>query len=322
MKTTKLLLALSIAATLGFTSLAVADNDIDLPINGDFRGAPSGYSPAPGWTLTADGGSARILPTRDRDDFILELYAAPNRSQSVVSNMHQFPGSVLKLEAKISGAGNAALGFEAFDSTGTKLLAADRVAVQVSNYEQKVKRYFRLNTPVACLRVKLTAEAGSRVQFRDVEAEVSGPALIAQVAPPPGAIAAPGAPQPPAPGVIAAPGAPQPGVPPRHHQPRFKPLADEQYLDYATLGHDEHFEASVPVGKDIDFDLSESTSNVWRLVSNDARICRVKIEHDRDGKFNRRRFKAEIELKALRPGNTTVVFASGPKKITIHFTAL
>ncbi len=317
MKTNKLFLVLSVAATLGLASHAIADHDFDLPINGDFRGAPSGYSPAPGWTLTADGGSARILPTHDHDDFILELFATPNRSQSVVSNKHQFPGSVLKLEAKLSGAGNASLGYEAFDSKGNKIIAADRAVVQVNNYEQKVKHYFQMTLPVGLIRIKLTAEAGSKVQFQDVDAEVSGP-VLQQAPPAPGAIAAP-----PPPGNIAkpVPPAPAPGVPPRPHAPRYKLLPVELFLDFATLGPDEHYEASVPVGMDIDFDLSETHATQWRLISNDSRICRVKLEHDRDGKFNNRRYKAEVELKAIRPGTSVVVLECGPKKVTVHFTA-
>ena len=338
-KLKRLLVVLSIAATLGFASNAVADHDIELPVNGDFRGAPSGYSPAPGWTLTADGGNARILPTHDHDDFILELLAAPNRSQSVVSNKHQFPGSLLKLEAKLSGTGTAALGYEAFDAAGNKLIAADRTAVQVNTYEQKVKYYFQMKVPVGFIRIKLTAEAGSRVQFRDVEAEVSGPVLrqtpssSEAIATPSGTIAAPPPPgtiaAPPPPGTIAA---PQPGnivpPPPPHgthphpQPPRIKPLTDEQFFDYASLGNDEHFAVSVPVGKDIDFDLSESSAATWRLISNDPRICRVKLEHDRDGKFNNRRYKAEIELEALQRGRALVVFMCGQKKVYIHFTAI
>ena len=100
----------ALAMVLGMGSRAMADDDIDLPINGDFRGAPSGYSPAPGWTLTADGGTARVLPTTDRDEFLLELQAAPNRAQSVVSGLHPMPGGILKLKVKLSGTGTAEIG--------------------------------------------------------------------------------------------------------------------------------------------------------------------------------------------------------------------
>ena len=95
--------SMALMAALVLSMQVSADHDVDLPINGDFRGRPSGYSPAPGWTLTSDGGNARILPTHDRKDFMLELIAAPDRSQSVLSDLHQLPGHVLKLELKVRG---------------------------------------------------------------------------------------------------------------------------------------------------------------------------------------------------------------------------
>ena len=101
----------------------------------------------------------------------------------------------------------------------------------------------------------------------------------------------------------------------------FKTLHDDQYLPYSSIGPDEHFAASAPLGKDIDFDLEEEPTRRWQVVSYDPNICRVKLEHDRDGKFGHHRFKAEIEIKAIRPGKTTVIFISGPKKLTVHFTA-
>ncbi|MBQ6473896.1 MAG: hypothetical protein IJJ33_18050, partial [Victivallales bacterium] len=203
MKTKKLLIALSIAATLCFATGTRADNDIDLPINGDFRGAPSGYSPAPGWTLTADGGNARILPTHDRDEFCLELTAAPNRPQSVLSNLHPYARNTLKLELKIRGTGTAAIGYEAFESSGKRLVAADRQLVSLSNFEQKVKHYFRLSVPAAFIRIRLTAEPGSNALFRDVDAELEGHAM--PIAPPPAASGAIMAPPPATPGTVVAP---------------------------------------------------------------------------------------------------------------------
>ena len=323
MKTRNFLLALSLTLTMCLAIRAIADNDIDLRINGDFRGSPVGYSPAPGWTLTPDGGNARIHPTSDRKDFCLELIAAPNRSQSVVTNLHPLPGRTLKLEVHLRGVGTAAIGYEAFDQTGKTLVAADRQLVQLSNYEQEVKRHFPINASAAYIRIRLTAEAGSRAMFRDVDAEVSN--LVAGVpSAAPGTIAAPPA----APGTVVAPPA-APGAvvaPPTHghsghHQ--YKPLADDQFFALESLGNNEHFAVSVPVGKDIDLDLGEDPNRnlLWRVASYDARICRVELEHDRDGKRMRRRFKAEIEMKALRPGKTSVVFTCGAKRLTIHFTA-
>ena len=74
---------------------------------------------------------------------------------------------------------------------------------------------------------------------------------------------------------------------------------------------------------DIDFNLGEDPNRgqYWRVVSYDASVCRVKLEHDQDGVFPFRYYKAEIELKALRPGRTDVVFSCGGKRVTVHFSA-
>ena len=93
-----------------------------------------------------------------------------------------------------------------------------------------------------------------------------------------------------------------------------------QYYFYNFLGADEHYATSLPLGSDIEFDLGEDPGNglYWRVVSYDPAICRVKLEHDHNLVMPD---KAEIELKALSPGQTDVVFTCGPKKFTVHFTA-
>lgn len=313
----------------------VADNDVDLPINGDFRGQPVGYSPAPGWTLTADGGNANILPTNDRDDFILELRAEPGRGQSVVSELHRLPGNMLKLELKVSGIGNASAGYEAYDATGRTLLGSDRQQVALTAFDQKIKRYFTLPPQAGFVRIRLTAEAGSTARFRDVDADVSvAPAQTAPqagiAAPAPGAVAAPPA----APGAIAAPpaaptstvAAPAPApaataapAAPAAPTGNFALLQDDKYYAYMFLGKDEHYEISLPVGSDIDFELGENPGSriYWRVVSYNAGVVRVKLEHERDGLD-----KSEIELKAIGRGSTDVVLTTGEKQFTVHFTAL
>ena len=331
----KVSLAAAMLTALG-TVPAVADNDIDLPINGDFRGSPSGYSPAPGWTLTADGGGARILPTTDRDDFCLELRSVPNREQSVVSDLYQLSGSTLKLELKVSGAGTAMAGYETLDDTRTRVISANRQAVQLSAYDQKCKWYFPLNVPARYIRIRLTAGPGSTARFRDVDADISGPVIAAaQPAAAPGTIAAPA---PAAPGTIAAPApvaAPAPAAQPAVAAPAPAPapaaapppgtrlLQNDRYFSYSFLGQDEHYETILPVGSDIDFDLGEvpSSGYYWKVFSYDPSICRVKLEHDQDGVWPLRRDKAEIELKALRPGRTDVIFTCGSKRFTVHVTA-
>lgn len=320
-----------IAAALLFPAIrSAADNDVDLPINGDFKGAPSGYCPAPGWTLTPDGGNARILPTTDRDDFMLELRAAPERSQSVISGLHALPGGVLKLEAKVQGSGSASIGYEAFDETQRTMVGSDRQTAALGGHEQKLKRYFTLPAQARFIRIRLTAEAGATATFRDVDADVSlipaaQPAAVA--APAPGVIAAPPPVAAPAPGTIAAPApaaAPTPAAASAPTPVGARALQDDRYYSFGSLGADEHFEISLPVGSDIDFELGEDVSSnlYWRVVSYDSNVCRVKFEHDQDGVFPFRRDKAEIELKAIGRGTTAVVFSCGGKQVTVHFTAL
>ena len=82
MKTKTTLTTLSIFSVLLAALTVQAVPDRDLHINGHFRGTPQGYSPAPGWTLTPDGGNARILPGFKPGKFRLEIIASPHRAQS------------------------------------------------------------------------------------------------------------------------------------------------------------------------------------------------------------------------------------------------
>ena len=301
------------ALLLALAALAAgipAADGIDLPINGDFRGRAGGHSPAPGWYLSADGGAARILPTRDRNEFCLELAATPTRPQSVISAMHPLSGSVLKLEVKFSGRGTASIGYEALDEAQQVVVASERQTVRLVPHDMKLKRYFTLRAPARYIRIRLTAEAGSLARFRDVEAELSGPVLAA---PAPVTVAAP------APVTVAAPAPVTVAAP-----VVAKPLVDDSFFAYESLGADEHYAASLPVRSDIDFDLAEHPRSqlYWQLVSYDPAVCRVKLKHDRDGIYPLYRYKAEIELKAVARGRTDVVFACGQKRFTVHFTAL
>lgn len=326
-------LTMVLAASLVSGIQIRADHDVDLPVNGDFRGSPSGYSPAPGWTLTADGGQARILPTNDRNDFILELTASQGRSQSVFSDLYALSGNMLKLELKIRGTGNASFGYEVYDASRRTLLGSQGRNVALAGYDQKIKQYFSLPVQSKFIRIRLTAEPGSAAQFRDVDAEVS---IVPQQTAPatPGVIAAPApaapgvisAPAPAAPGVIAAPApaAPaQPAAPAPAPNQTFRVLQNDRFYSYASLAQNEHFEISLPVGSDIEFELGENAGSgrYWRVVSYDANICRVKIDHDREGFFSIKGDHAEIELKALTPGSTSVVLACGEKRVTVHFSA-
>lgn len=101
-------------------------------------------------------------------------------------------------------------------------------------------------------------------------------------------------------------------------------IVDDQYLSWSSLGPVEHFQVQIPVGSDIDFKLQEYRNRnlYWNVIRYDARICRIKIDHDQDGIFPFRYDKAEFELKALWRGTTEILLTCGGKKVIIHFTAL
>ena len=329
---TRWLPAMALAAAFVFTMRVSADYDVKLPINGDFRGRAAGYSPAPGWTLTADGGNARILPTRMRNDFMLELSAAPNRSQSVVSNLHRLPGDLLKLEIKVRGTGTASAGYEVFEHLQRPPIASDSQSATLSTYDQKVKRYFRLPPKAKYIRIRLTAEAGSVARFRGIEADVTfAPAEVSQ--PAPGAVPPP---PPPAPalalGPIAVPPPPPPAPDPataspvasvQAPRPPRQPLQNDRYYPCDSLGPHDFFETSQAVGSAIGFGLGEDPAAGlnWQVAVYDPRICRVRLEHGLRGIFPFRQNQAEIELKAIGRGTTDVVFTCGKKKITVRFSA-
>ena len=125
MKAKTTVMSLSVCGVLLAALTAQALPDHDLHLNGHFRGTPQGYSPAPGWTLTPDGGNARILPGFKPGKFRLEITASPNRAQSVVSDLHQVFGNTIEIKADISGRGYASFGYEAFDQSGQQLIARE-----------------------------------------------------------------------------------------------------------------------------------------------------------------------------------------------------
>ena len=86
-------------------------------------------------------------------------------------------------------------------------------------------------------------------------------------------------------------------------------LYDDQMFRFDSVPAD--VQTSLVVGQDIDFDLEEKPrENVyWQLVKYDARVCRVKLEHDRGGLLKRP--KAEIEIDGVAPGTAIVEFSAG-----------
>lgn len=298
---------------------AFADHDIDIHVNGDFRGRPSGTQVVPGWTLTADGGSARLLPARKPGKAMLELRATPYRGQSALSDLHTIRGNVLKLEVKISGSGSVAVGYEVFDAARRQIAGGEMVRAGLGAVEAEFKHYFTLNAPgAAYIRLRLTAEPNSTAVFRDVDAEWKSRPLPP---PAPGVIAAP--PPPPVPGAVAAPPPPAPVAPPP--APAFgKPLLPNQRYTLHSLAPVERFQVSLPIGTKIRFELGENSMRreFWRIAAFDRGMCRIRMEHTRRGAPPTFHEQAELELKALRPGTSMIELVCPGRRVEIRFTAL
>lgn len=325
----KLCIASSLVVCLGMTT-AIADNDIDLRINGDFRGAALNSAMAPGWVLPA--GAAKIVRGSDFDEKAIELTADAGRAVSAFSDFIPVQGNTLKIEAELRGSGVGAFGFAAFDAAKNQLPDGNVIQYQAGPAWIKLKRYVQLsNSNIKFVRVVLTAEKNSVVTFGDIEGEFKTMPLrnsipqtsIIPVAPAPQAKTMPA----PAP----APQAKPMPLPASIHQAvntvtavpvQAKLLINEKVYNIASAAEN-IYQAAIPLGEDIEFGLKEdiSKNNYWNISSYDNRICRVKIAHDRDGIWPFRYDKAEIELKGVMPGTTQVVFANpAGKTFTVWLT--
>ena len=286
--------------TVGAVCCALsASAGIDLHVNGHFRGAATAAGGiATGW-YTTSGGAAQLLPGKKPGKHILELSAPAGAYKIAYSDCHTVRGNVLKISVDISGTGSAAIGFEGLDSTRTKVIQSDRRVMPLSEFKSEVKFHFPISSAdVNCVRIILTAEPGSVARFGDVDAEFEN----APVAPAPAP--APIAPAPAAGGQV---------------------LINDGYYSLKSLAPITVFQASVPIGSDIDFELGENISagQVWSVVNYDPRSCRIKLEHDRDGTWPFIREKAEIEIKPYRRGLFRVEFANANgKRVIVNVTGM
>lgn len=268
----------------------------DLPINGDFYGAPTRHHIVPGWRSTP--GGVRLFPRRGGKQ-ILELIAPPNGPKIAISEQQQIMPGMLSIKADVSGRGVAALGFEAFDASRRTVIQNGKQQFQLSGVRGRYKFSFPVNAPgVAFVRITLTAEAGSIARFSDVDAEMHYAPAPAPVAPAP------------APAVPAPPALPAPQM-----------LMHEGFYTLESLPPVSVFQASVPAGSDIDFKLSENPAagQMWTLAgAYDARICRIEMKH----KFKGVGY-AKIELNAMYRGTTNIEFVNpAGKRVIVQFTSL
>lgn len=318
----KLLLFTALGACCALPSFA--DDDIDLRINGDFRGAAVNAATAPGWTVAVGNGSTRIIRGNDFDEFGIEVTAAAQSAKSIYSDFHPVAGNLLKIESEVKGSGVATVGFAAFDAA-KKPLPGSAQSYQASPYWSKTKNYFTLSDPnVKFVKIVLTAEKGAAVTFQDVEAEfkltravpagnpvpAAVPAAAQVVVPPAAPVASVAAPATP----VAAPALPATAP--------VRMLIHDKLYSVSSISNTV-CQATVPLRGEIDFDLEEDASEglYWTVSSYDANICRVEMKHDRGGIWPFRYDKAEIELKGVAPGTTTVVFAyPDGKTFSVLFT--
>ena len=84
------------------------------------------------------------------------------------------------------------------------------------------------------------------------------------------------------------------------------------------------YQLTLRKGQDADFDFQESPKEgkSWKVLSFDAALVRVEVEHelaDDPGEFD----EAEFEIKALAPGqsNVVLVYGNNEKTVTIQVTA-
>lgn len=308
-------------ATLGAICAlpAFADDDVDLRINGDFRGAAANAATAPGWMVSNGNGSTKIVRGNDFDEFGIEVNASAQSAKSVLSDFHPVAGNLLKIESEVKGSGVATVGFAAFDGAKNPLPGSAQ-SYQASPFWSKTKNYFNITNPdVKFVRIVLTAEKGAAVTFQDVEAEFKRthaapagapvPAAAQVVVPPAAAVASQAA------AVTTQTAAATAQAAVATTQAALTAAAPAQMLiqnKLYSLGRlvDLTCQATVPLRGEIDFELEEEASEglYWAISSYDPNICRVEMEHDRGGVWPFRYDKAEIDLKGVAPGTTTVVF--------------
>lgn len=170
--TKKIITMLVAGMTLCLSANLAADNDYDLHINGDFRGAAVGNSIAPGWFSDSTAG-LKVLQGNDWNDFVLNIKAPANAPKTVYSDMYAVPNGALELKAKISGTGNAVMGFEAFDAAKKPLMQGVKGEnCPLSAFSRKFKFYFQLPANTRYIRIVLQASQGTDAFFHDVDAEI------------------------------------------------------------------------------------------------------------------------------------------------------
>ncbi len=292
-------LALLLAAVASCLAGRAADEG-ELPINGGFRGQPSDASPVPGWTVSPEGGSARVLPAKNGDDFLLELRAPSDQSLSATSALCPVDGGTVRLALTAVGTGRAHAGVEAFDASRDVMVAESSIPFMASLLalaEKNASAPFTIKTEVKFdlprtarfVRIKLTAEAGAFVTFRSVKAVSAR----------------------------QSPSVPAGGVKVMVNGKAMWELLNCQSLSYQSLGRKEDFAATAAVGQDFVFTLEESRDapGPWRVMGH-APFVNVELTQESDDGVP----KARVKVKSQRPGTVLVPLTCGHKVVAIYLT--
>ena len=203
----------------------------------------------------------------------------------LISEAYPVTGELLELKAEVRGNGFGRITYIIFDRAGHALKHhSDRIRFSAQSRKSKVRALFNIPREAATLSIELVADKNSTVIFEDVEAEFERPRKVLS------------------------------------DSNAMTPLVDERRYRLADLGK-EIYAVTLAPGKDVEFKLEEADVAKWQVKSADSNICRVYIEHDRDGIWPLRRYDAEVEIKALRRGKCEVVLqhASGKEmKIAVQ----
>ena len=149
---------------------AVQASDIDIRLNGDFRGGSVGAATVQGWEICGKPGSSRIVQGKDRDEFGMALTAA-DKPVAATTGLIQVRGKYLEFKAKIRGTGQSAVIVRAFD-TKRQPLSLETVVYHDPAAGTKLKFVCLLSEAAdGFISISLAAMPGAKVIFEDVEAE-------------------------------------------------------------------------------------------------------------------------------------------------------
>jgi predicted secreted protein len=94
------------------------------------------------------------------------------------------------------------------------------------------------------------------------------------------------------------------------------PHLKERFYRLANLA--DAYQVTLRRGRDVDFDLEEqpAAGKLWKVTSFDKSKVRLELDHDRaddPGEVD----NAEVEIKAVAPGESTVVLVYGDNEKTV-----